>query len=99
VHGRKLDGTPRIFRAGLFQKGSNKFNAGFDKDEVSIDGLTGQKLKQWGSNLHLQLKAEGLGTFYSVTGYERATVVSQKFHLPRAVAPTPVQDPNGPLQD
>lgn len=76
VHGRKLDGTPRMFRAGLFQKGSNKFNTGFEKDEVSIDGLTEQRLKQWGTNLHLQLKAEGLGTFYSITGYERATVVS-----------------------
>lgn len=76
VHGRKLDGTPRLFRAGAFLKGSNKFNVGFDKDEVSLDGLTSQALEQWGSNLHLSFKAEGLGTFYSVTAYERARVES-----------------------
>lgn len=76
VHGRKLDGTPRLFRAGLFQKGSNKFSAGFRKDEISLDGITSQALEQWGTNLHLSYKADGLGTFYSVTAYERATVES-----------------------
>lgn len=76
VHGRKLDGTPRIFRAGLFQKGSNHFNAGFDKDTVGLDGLTSQTLSQWGTNLHLSLKLEGLGTLYSVSAYEKARVES-----------------------
>jgi iron complex outermembrane receptor protein len=76
VHGRDLDGSPRVFRAGIFKKGSNDFVAAFDKDHASLDGLTSQSLKQWGSNLHLDYHVDGLGTFYSVTGYERAKVES-----------------------
>lgn len=76
VHGRDLNGTPRVFRAGTFQQGSNKFTAGFDKDHVQLDGLTSQSLKQFGGNLRLSLDAEGLGTVYSTTAYERANVES-----------------------
>ena len=76
LHGRDYTGSPRVFRAGLFQKGSNDFVPAFDKDHVSLDGLTSQSLKQWGTNLHLDYKFEGLGTLYSVTGYERARVQS-----------------------
>jgi len=76
VHGRELDGTPRIFRAGIIQKGSNNFVPGFDKDTVSLDGITSQTLSQWGTNLHLDYHVAGLGTFYSVTSYEKARVES-----------------------
>ena len=76
VHGRDLLGTPRVFRAGLFQVGSNKFSPGFDPAHVSLDGYTSQSLHQWGSNLHLDYKLEGLGTLYSITAYERANVES-----------------------
>jgi iron complex outermembrane receptor protein len=76
VHGRELDGTPRVFRAGLFQRGSNRFVQAFDKDQVALDGITDQTLNQWGSNLHLDYHVDGLGTFYSVSAYERATVKS-----------------------
>jgi iron complex outermembrane receptor protein len=76
VHARDLDGTPRIFRAGLFKQGSNDFNTGFSKDHVAIDGYTSQSLTQWGSNLHLDYHFAGLGTLYSVTAYEHARVES-----------------------
>ena len=76
VHGRDLDGTPRIFRAGLFKQGSNDFNPGFNKDKVAIDGYTSQSMDQWGTNLHLDYHVAGLGTFYSVTAYEHARVES-----------------------
>ena len=76
VHGRDLNGTPRVFRAGTFQQGSNRFTAGFDKDHVQLDGLTSQSLKQFGANLRLSLASEGLGTFYSTTAYEKANVES-----------------------
>ncbi|WP_442678426.1 TonB-dependent receptor [Sphingomonas sp. ASY06-1R] len=76
VHGRDLDGTPRVFRAGIFEKGSNHFVPEFDKDHVSLDGLTSQSLTQWGTNLHLDYHFEGVGTLYSVTAYERAKVES-----------------------
>jgi iron complex outermembrane receptor protein len=76
VHARDLDGTPRVFRAGLFQQGSNRFSPGFDKDHVTLDGLTSQSLKQFGTNLRLDYHADGLGTFYSTTAYESANVES-----------------------
>ncbi|USI72676.1 TonB-dependent receptor [Sphingomonas morindae] len=76
LHGRTLDGTPRVFRAGIFQKGSNHFVSGFDKDTVSLDGITDQTMTQWGTNLHLDYHFAGLGTLYSVTAYERAKVES-----------------------
>ncbi|PXA85571.1 TonB-dependent receptor [Nostoc sp. 3335mG] len=76
VHARDLDGEPRLFRAGLFEPGSNHFNTGFDKDHVSQDGISVQKETQWGTNLHLDYHFDGLGTLYSVTGYESAKVKS-----------------------
>ena len=76
VHGRDLKSSPRVFRAGLFEQGSNHFSAGFDKDHVTLDGLTSQSLKQFGTNLRLEFKADGLGTFYSTTAYEKANVES-----------------------
>lgn len=76
VHVRDLDGTPRIFRAGLFKQGSNDFNTGFSKNHVAIDGFTSQSLKQAGANLHLDYHFEGLGTLYSITAYEHAKVES-----------------------
>jgi iron complex outermembrane receptor protein len=76
VHARDLNGSPRIFRAGLFKQGSNQFNTGFSKNEVALDGYTSQSLKQWGTNLHLDYRVPGLGTFYSITAYEHAKVES-----------------------
>jgi iron complex outermembrane recepter protein len=76
VHARDLDGSPRIFRAGLFKKGSNRFANGFDVEKVSLDGKTSQALQSWGTNLRLNYEIAGLGTLYSVTGYETAIVES-----------------------
>ena len=75
-HIRDLTGTPRIFRAGLFKPGTNDFNTGFDPRHVSLDGYTSQSAKQWGTSLRLDYHADGLGTFYSVTSYEKANVES-----------------------
>jgi iron complex outermembrane receptor protein len=76
VHGRDLVGTPRLFRAGLFEQGSNHFNPGFQPDKVALDGYTSQTLQQYGTNLHLDYHFEGLGTLYSITSYEHARVES-----------------------
>jgi len=76
VHIRDLDGTPRIFRAGLFRPGTNDFNAGFEPDEVALDGYTSQSLKQFGVSLRLDNHFEGLGTLYYVSSYEKANVES-----------------------
>ncbi|HEY0270076.1 MAG TPA: TonB-dependent receptor [Sphingomonas sp.] len=76
VHGRDLVGTPRVFRAGLFAPGSNKFSPGFKPDQVALDDYTSQTLQQWGTNLHMDYHVEGLGTLYSITSYEQARVES-----------------------
>lgn len=76
VHGRDLDGTPRIFRGGLFKKGSNHFSDGFDPEHVSLDGYTSQSLQQWGTNLHLAYELANGGKIMSVTAYEMAKVES-----------------------
>ncbi len=70
VHGRDLDGTPRIFRAGIIQQGTNNLIAGFDKSRVALDGLTSQSLSSFGVNLRMDYHIDGVGTLYSVTGYE-----------------------------
>ena len=76
IHGRSLDGTPRVFRAGLFKKGSNDFNDGFDVKTVSLDGVTSQTLSSEGIDLHLNWTFDNLGTLRSITGYETAKVES-----------------------
>ncbi|NIJ34652.1 TonB-dependent receptor [Sphingomonas oligoaromativorans] len=76
VHGRDLNGSPRLFRAGLFVQGSNHFQPGFNPSHVSQDGISEQNMTQWGTNLHLDYHFEGLGTLYSITGYEEAHVKS-----------------------
>ena len=76
LHGRGLNGTPRLFRAGLFQLGSNNFSAGFNPAQVQLDGYTSQSMSQTGASLHLDYHIEGLGTLYSVSAYEHAHVES-----------------------
>ncbi len=76
IHGRSLDGTPRVFRAGLFKKGSNDFNTGFKVDQVSLDGVTSQTLSSSGLNLHLNYHFDGLGTLRSISAFESAKVES-----------------------
>ena len=76
VHARDLDGTPRIFRAGIIQRGTNDFTPGFDKSKVALDGLTSQSLSSFGVNLRMDYHFDGMGTLYSVTGYESSNTES-----------------------
>ncbi|ESQ76946.1 TonB-dependent receptor [Asticcacaulis sp. YBE204] len=76
VHVRDLDGTPRIFRAGVFQKGTNDFIAGFDIKKVSLDGLASQSLSSGGVGLTMSYAFEGMGTLNSITAFETAEVSS-----------------------
>lgn len=76
VHGRDLDGTPRVFRAGLFKQGSNDFADGFDIEKVALDGVLSQSLSSAGIGLHLNYHFDGLGTLRSISGYEMAKVES-----------------------
>lgn len=74
VHGRDLDGTARVFRASSIVKGTNRFAPGFNVRETTLDADNEQRLTAWGTNLHLSYNFDGIGTLYSVTGYERLNI-------------------------
>lgn len=76
VHARDLGGTARLFRANIFQKGTNDFVAGFDRDKVSIDGNNFQKLESQGASARLSWDL-GRTTLYSITGYESVDTLSR----------------------
>ena len=75
-HARTLDGTPELFRAGLFEQGTNDFSPGFNPDKIALDGVVKQSLEEEGSSLHLNYTFEGLGTLHSITSYETSKVLS-----------------------
>jgi len=74
VHGRDEKGTARLFRAASLIPGTNRFKPDFSVRHVTLDADNDQKLKTWGTNLHLQYKFGDIGTLYSVTGYERLKI-------------------------
>ncbi|ESQ76462.1 TonB-denpendent receptor [Asticcacaulis sp. AC402] len=76
VHGRDLEGTPRVFRAGIFKQGTNDFVDDFDVEKVALDGVTSQSLSSSGIGVQLNYYFDGLGTLRSITGYETAKVES-----------------------
>ncbi len=76
IHARDLRGTPRLFRAGIIQQGTNNLVAGFRPDRIALDGITSQTLGSFGVNLRMDYHIDGFGTFYSVTGYEKSNVES-----------------------
>jgi iron complex outermembrane receptor protein len=76
VHGRGLDGTARLFRANIFEPGTNNFVAGFRPDTVYTDGHNEQWLQTYGSNLRLQWNV-GSFALHSITGWESVHVYSR----------------------
>ncbi|HEY2403395.1 MAG TPA: TonB-dependent receptor [Steroidobacteraceae bacterium] len=76
VHGRGLDGTARLFRANIFEKGTNDFVPGFRPDTIYTDGHNQQWLQTYGSNLRLQWNLESV-TLHSITGWESVHVYSR----------------------
>jgi len=69
VHQRQTEGSSRLFRANIIQKGSNTFVDGFDPEKIAINGQEGQKLKTQGANLRMSWDL-GAHKLYSITGYE-----------------------------
>jgi iron complex outermembrane receptor protein len=76
VHGRKLDGTARVFRANIIKKGTNDLVDGFDPKKVSHDGRNEQDLTSDGASLRLKINL-GPVTLHSITGYEHVEVYSR----------------------
>ena len=76
VHARQLEGTARLFRSSIIQPGTNELVDGFNRDEVSIDGVNEQKLDQLGANLRMRWDL-GRVSLYSITGYESVDAFSR----------------------
>ena len=79
VHGRDLEGTASIFRANVFDKGSNDLNANYDRETVFYDGdLEGdgidnnpQAYEGFGTSLKLEYDMDDV-TFTSISALETA---------------------------
>jgi iron complex outermembrane receptor protein len=76
AHMRNLDGTARLFRANIIESGSNDLVAGFDEDNISIDGRNQQQLDILGGNVQLRWNF-GAAALYSITGYESLDAYSR----------------------
>lgn len=77
LHGRSLRGTARLFRANIIKPGTNRFVDGFDVEHAAQDGSNPQTLDGWGASVRTSYEVSGLGTFYSVTGWEKAKIYSR----------------------
>jgi iron complex outermembrane recepter protein len=75
VHARSLDGSARMFRANILTPGSNDLQAGFDENEVALDGANDQSLDSVGGSLRIAYEY-GRVTLHSITGYESVEVLS-----------------------
>lgn len=71
LHKRNMNGTARLFRANIIEKGTNDLVPGFDKDKVSTDGVNFSDLETWGGSARLRWEL-GDYNLYSITGYESA---------------------------
>jgi iron complex outermembrane receptor protein len=69
VHQRRTTGHARLFRASIFQKGTNDFVPGFDPDTVSTNSPNYQYLRSNGSSARLTWDL-GAMKLYSITGWE-----------------------------
>ena len=70
IHKRSLDGTARLFRANIIQRGTNGgLVRDFNIDTVSLDGRNDQQMDQLGAVMRLDWNL-GRTTLTSITGYE-----------------------------
>jgi len=70
AHAHNIDnGTARLFRANIIEKGSNNLVGGFDPDTISIDGGNQQSYTSAGGSARLTWNLGNLA-LHSITGYE-----------------------------
>lgn len=74
AHYRDLDGTAAVFRANVFDPGSNELNDNYDRDTVYFDGGDNnpQEYESSGANLKLDYDFDAF-TLTSITAYDKAT--------------------------
>jgi iron complex outermembrane receptor protein len=71
VHQRTTDGSARLFRANLIQKGTNGFVPGTDLNSIVTNGLNTQNLNTQGANARLSWNMGNDIQLFSITGYEK----------------------------
>jgi iron complex outermembrane receptor protein len=76
AHFRSLDGTARLFRANIIQSGTNDLVAGFDQDDITVDGHNKQELNNSGGSVQFKWNF-GAVALYSITGYESLDAYSR----------------------
>jgi iron complex outermembrane receptor protein len=76
VHARDLNGTARLFRANIIQKGTNDFVNNFDPRQVSFDGTNKQTLDSNGASVRLRWNL-GAVALNSISGYEHVGAFSR----------------------
>ncbi len=76
VHGRRLDGTARLFRANVIDSGTTGLNSNFDRFSVSQDGTNFQKLQSLGANATIDYDF-GSHTLTAIVGYEGGEIDTQ----------------------
>src|SRR3984957_1011461 len=92
--GRTLDGTARLFRANIIEKGTNHLVPGFDINTVNLNGDNYQNLGTLGTHLTLEDKLEDF-TITSISAYEHGSVRSRgdidggNFSVPVAAGGSP----------
>ncbi|MGH6745433.1 TonB-dependent receptor [Novosphingobium sp.] len=77
LHGRHLRGSARVFRGNTIKPGTNDFVDGFDVEHTAQNGSNPQRLDGWGTNVQASYDFDGLGTLFSVTGWEKVKVFSR----------------------
>lgn len=75
-HFRDLDGTATLFQANIVESGSDEIRDEFKRDEIAIDGMNEQRVKEHGGVATIDYDF-GEVTLTSVTGYESATIYSR----------------------
>jgi iron complex outermembrane receptor protein len=76
VHVRDYDGSARLFRANIIQKGRNDLVAGFDPARVAYDGKNESNVQNYGANLRLRWNLGGMA-LNSITGFEQVKTLSR----------------------
>lgn len=78
VHGRDYEGTSAVFRANIFDAGSNQLNGNFDRDTVFFDGGDNnpQEADGWGASAKIDWDFGGV-TLTSITAFEDASSSSR----------------------
>jgi iron complex outermembrane receptor protein len=76
LHGYDLDGTARIFRANIIQKGTNHLQDWFRQDTVWQDGINQQNIEAMGGLFRFDYRFES-ATLTSITAYETVEMYSR----------------------